>query len=84
MEVGHTIIADNMQTSKTPPKSCLVVLHHPPPQFLKTGKKVLLYKSTCIPHLFSELQKGFFFSENFDLLKIFLSCCQLVYILKLV
>ena len=57
----------------------------PAPNFWKLEKKFLLYKN--IPPLIFRIPKKvfFFLFENFDPLKIFLSCCyQLVYILMLV
>ena len=52
-------IGENMtKYGKGPQKSCLGVLHHLP-YFLKTGKKVLLYKS--ILHLIFRIPIFFFF-----------------------
>ena len=63
-------------------KSCLVVLHRPPLIF-KNWEKVFTVQKYAAPN-FQNSKKSFFFFENFDLLKIFLSCFQLVYILILV
>ena len=57
----------------------------PAPNFWKLEKKGFLTVQKYTAPKFSEFQIRFFFFENFDPLKIFLSCCcQLVYILILV
>ena len=54
-------------------KSCLVVLHCPPLIF-ENWKKVFTVQKYTAPN-FSEFQKKFFFFfDNFEVLKIFLSC----------
>ena len=73
-------------TSKAEKKSCLVVLHRPPLILKKNWKKVFtVCVQKYVPPLIFRIPKKSFFFKNFDLLKIFLSCCfQLVYILILV
>ena len=62
-------------------KSCLFVLTTH--LIFENWKKVFTVPKYTAPN-FQNSKKGFFLSENFDLLKIFYSsCCQLVYILIL-
>ena len=69
-----------------PKKGCLVLLYRPPLIF-ENWKKVFTVQKYTAPN-FQNSKNGFLslsLFENFDPLKIFLSCCyQLVYILTLV
>ena len=75
--------------NKAQQKGCLVLLYRPPLIF-ENWKKVFTVQKYTAPNFQNSKNVFFFFGffflfENFDPLKIFLSCCyQLVYILILV